>query len=357
MENSQEFKKTEQFAIEEEKRENQWQKEYGEKLPEVIKKMNRLLQEGTEESRGKLHDMFLDKSFFEHYKQTDDAAIMYVVMQIYEREQKSGITSGILEQGKDVEQLQKYMQNLKFMLYRVDFEIDAEVGEELLMFIKQHNVSTIVLETMMTTVAMRPLLLALKLEQLFEQNLMYKELFFIYNFINQRYPGNYRVLRKQAELYLRTGYKEEARECLGQIPDYSEELCLEQQEIFVLQEELWKLRYMQKNVCAGIAVMIKQRQISEAAWKVFLQNEPVQEAEYYLLLADAMLEEGMQKMAWETLLFADSVVAGNEMILCLLADLCVNKGEFSKAADFLKKIEKPSDMAGRFLTMCQEKIV
>lgn len=37
-----EFKKTEQFAIEEEQRENEWQKNYGEKMPEVIKEMNEL---------------------------------------------------------------------------------------------------------------------------------------------------------------------------------------------------------------------------------------------------------------------------------------------------------------------------
>lgn len=356
MKNNQEFKKTEQFAIEEEKREEQWQKEYGEKLPEVIEKMDRLLEKGTEESRRELHDMFLDKNFFEHYKQTDTVALMYVVMEIYEREQNSGITNGVLEQGKNVEQLLKYLQTLKFLLYRIDFTCDGQVEEEFLLCLKQYNTSTIILESMLTTVVMRPILLALKLEQLFERNLMYKELFFVYNFINQRYPGNYRVLRKMAELYLKVGYRREAEECLKLIPFYPEEICGEQEEVFILQEKLWKLRYMQKEVCLEIVAMIKQKQLSREAWKIFLENEPAQKAEYYLLLVDAMLNEEMQQIAWDTLITGERTLPGNEMILSLLAELCVERGEFHEAVGFLERIENPSDMVCRFLTMCKERI-
>lgn len=97
MQDDMEFKKTEKFALEEAQREEKWQKQYGTKLNDVVQIMNQLLQSATDQNWMGLHNMFLDKSFFEHYKQTDAVATMYVVMQIYEREWKDHYPSTILD--------------------------------------------------------------------------------------------------------------------------------------------------------------------------------------------------------------------------------------------------------------------
>ena len=139
MQDNTEFKKTEKFAVEEEQRENEWQEQYGSKINDVVREMNRLLQAATEQSRMELHDMFLDKSFFEHYKQTDAVATMYVVMQIYEREWKDHYPSTILDCGNTVEELMDYLQQMKFMLYRIDFSIDQLSEQEFITFLKKKS--------------------------------------------------------------------------------------------------------------------------------------------------------------------------------------------------------------------------
>ena len=348
------IKRTEQFAIEEGERERIWQLKYGEKLPKVVEEMNRLLKEGTKGSRWKLHNMLLDKSFFSHYKQTDVVAGMYVVMQIYEREVESGVTPNILEKGNTVEELLKYLEKLKFILYRVDFDIDKESEQELVSFLKQHNTSGVTIETMVTTVVMRPFQMALKMARIFEQNLMYKEMFTIQNFINQRWPGNYRMLQKQAELYKKTGHNEYSKECLMQIPDYPEEICGEQQQIFKMQEKLWRLRYKEKTVCKEIVQEIKEQRITEEAWKYYLQNEPVMEAEYYLTLADILLEANMEQLAWVTLCHGEQVTDGDEGILCIMADVCVKRGDVQQAVQCLERVRKPGKMTDSFLMVCQK---
>ncbi|MBU5474794.1 hypothetical protein [Roseburia sp. MSJ-14] len=357
MENREAFKKTEQFAIEEEARENRWQQEYGKKLPEVMAQIDQLLKEGTEEAKWKLHAMFLDKDFFDKYKQTDEMANMYVIMQIFERERNSGITPGILDSGRDAEQLRNYIQSIKFLLYRLDFEIDEQAGEKLIAYFQEQNTSTIVIETMLTTVVMRPFIVVRKLEQLFEQHHMLKELFMIYNFINDKYPGNKRILKKQAELYARTGHQELAQQCMEQIGDYPEGICGSRETVLSIQEKIWRLRYMEKEACTEIAREIKTVKLSPEGWKCFLENEPVFAPEYYLLLTNAMLNEELTEIAEITLLFANEKVSGNEMILSLLADMYINQGAFKEALEVLEQIQQPSDIILKLQQVCRERIV
>lgn len=253
MQDRTEFKKTETFAIEEEQRENEWQEQYGTKIGEVVSKMNTLLQIGTEQSRMELHNWFLDETFFEHYKQTDIVSTMYVVMQIYEKELAENYTPTILDDRNKVEMLMDYLQQMKFILYRVDFSIDQASDQELITFIKNNKTSIVTLETMMTTVAMRPMILMLKLEKIFEKNMMYRELFWSRNFLNERWSGNHRILAKLTELYDKTGHTEYALECMKQIPEPLRIMYQKKPECLELQEALWKFRYKDMDAAKDIS--------------------------------------------------------------------------------------------------------
>lgn len=347
---------TEQFAVEEEEKEKQWQKQYGEKMPVVVEHMNRLLEQGTKESRWKLYDMFQDKSFFEPYKQISTIAKMYVITYIYIKETEAGIEPCILDQGKDVAELLCYLDTLKFILYRIDFEIDQESKQELLKFMKEHNTSTVTLESLMVTVVMRPLRTSLVLEKLFKENHMYKELLVIQNFINKVWPGNYRVSVELAELYVRAGHPRNAGEYLRQIPHYPENICGKQQRIFEIQEKLWKLRYSEKEACTELLKEISEKEMTEEAWKYFLKNEPSQKVEYYLQLAEEMMGHGMNELAWNTLIYAECLFPGSEEILCLMAVLCVNNGNLEKAVDCLQQVKDPKDMTQKLMKICQKKM-
>lgn len=348
-------KRTEQFAEEAEAIEQIWQKKYGKNIPEIVKKMNLLLKERTKESRIKLHDLFLDKQFFENYKHTDIVAEMYIIMKIYEKELKDGIENGILEQGNTVEELRRYLQELKFILYRVDFDIDKESEDELLFFLKQHNTSMATLEIMSTTVVMRPIHMMLKLENIFKRKDMYREKFVIDNFINQRWPGNYRILYEQAEICKKVGREEYARECLLKIPVYSQEVWNETKRVYDIQEKMWRLKYKDETVCSELVSCIKEEKISSETWKCFLQNEPSFEADYYLLLANELYNEGVKDITWETLAYGEKISTGNEMILCFMAELCIDKGKWDEAIECLRKVKNPGEMTYRFLEVCEKK--
>lgn len=314
MQDRAEFKKTEMFAIEEEQRENDWQEQYGAKIGEVVHKMNVLLQMGTEQSRMKLHNWFLDKTFFEHYKQTDIVSTMYVVMQIYEKELAENYTPTILDDRNTVEMLMDYLQQMKFILYRVDFSIDQVSGQELIAFIKNNKTSLVTLETMMTTVAMRPMILALKLEKIFEKNMMYRELFWSRNFLNERWSGNHRILIKLAELYEKTGHTEYALECMKQIPELLRIMYQQKTECLELQEALWKFRYKEMDAAKDISDIMATNKFPAEMLESLLQSEQIENEEYYLILANQFLENKMIFYAIKILETGEKLVGKNEMI-------------------------------------------
>lgn len=314
MQDRTEFKKTETFAIEEEQRENEWQEQYGTKIGEVVSKMNTLLQIGTEQSRMELHNCFLNKTFFEHYKQTDIVSTMYVVMQIYEKELAENYTPTILDDRNTVEMLMDYLQQLKFILYRVDFSVDQVSDQELVTFIKNNKTSLVTLETMMTTVAMRPMILILKLEKIFEKNMMYRELFWSRNFLNERWSGNHRILVKLAELYDKTGHAEYALECMKQIPESLRIMYQQKPESLELQEALWKFRYKDMDAAKDISDIMATNKFPAEILESLLQSEQIENEEYYLILANQFLENKMIFYAIKILETGEKLVGKNEMI-------------------------------------------
>lgn len=315
-----EFKKTEQFAIEEEQRENEWQKNYGEKMPEVIKEMNELLCANTEESKWKLHDKFMDKSFFEHYKQTDEVAVIYVVMNIFEKERQANITDGILDQGRDYYKIREYIQRLKFLLMELDFDVASDAGEQLVRFIKEEKTSTITIETMMTTVVMRPLIVSMKLCHLFEKCGMLKEMLSICNFIDVRFPGNLYVIQKEYEIYSKCGMNEIASGYGKKVSYYLKNVNgdWDINESLAFQENMWLLRYMYEEVCQEIAKSVVQQKLSTDTWIKILKYEDIDKPEYYLLLTNGFLELTSIRYAIDTLEFAETRCKSNEIIQLFL---------------------------------------
>ena len=77
------YQNTELEALQLERKEQDWQKNYGSKTDDYIAKIDQLLAEGTNEKRMQIKEMFMNQEFFEHYKQVDLFAIIYIVMIIY----------------------------------------------------------------------------------------------------------------------------------------------------------------------------------------------------------------------------------------------------------------------------------
>lgn len=342
--------KTEEEALEEEKREDEWQETYGKKVNFYIDRMNQLLVEKTRESRLQLRNMFANQEFFGHYRQVDIFATMYVVMSIYELEEADGISDTILEQGSTVEELLDYMFQFKTILYRLDFEIGQETEKELLSFLKEHTVSTIQLGVMMTTSVIRTLSMALKLEKIFEAYHMEAYLFSMLCFIEEHWSGNYRILCKLSALCKKSVMNEVAEEYMRGVPVISENLGA-QEEVFAVQELLWKFTYKDTEA-EELCLFIKKNKVSDEVWQFLMKHTEILEKEYYLRIVEVMLEQQMIEKAEIVLNKVLEMNPGDELILCLLAEVYASRGEVEKAEEYLKLISTPGELTQKLWKFC-----
>ena len=343
-----EYKKTEQYAIEEEMREMEWQEQYISKLPELVAKINYLLGIGTEESIGEIESIFFpENGSFEPYKKTDVMAQMYVVMNIYQREKEAGITEHILAKGRTIEELQEYLQEIKFMLYRLDFEVDEQTESELVEFLKENKTTTIALELILVTNTIRLMNVVLKLENVFQRNGMLKEYYFILDFIDKRWPGNWRILYSQAQFYEMLGRRKDAQVCLKKIP-VEWQAVDDWEDILEIQQQFWKLNYQNAEVWGEIVRKCSELHISAEELRLFLDVEFIMGEEQYILLSEAFRSAGMLQHAMVCL--NDGVIKReeNEFLGCLLAELYVGESRYEEAINALEQIKNPGEMTWTF---------
>lgn len=273
---------TEQWAIQKELEEDQWQKEYGEKMPYYIDKMNALLANASEEAFLELKSMFLPGQIFEKYKQTDDFAFMFVIMNIYELESDEGIRETILTQGRTVAELIDYLSQLKMILYRLDFGIGEGTEQELLSFLQQHGTSAVTIKIMMNTSVMRLFNTAVKLQKIFEGACLPEYELCMLQYIEEYWKGNYRVQWRLYQYGKRSAVSE-----LEEIPKDEMNTALE------LLELMWKLYYKQPESEREIAYYLKRHKITNHLWRYLLEIGEKKQVSYYLLLVNALLEEGI----------------------------------------------------------------
>lgn len=236
-----EYQKTEKYAIEEAYAEACWQENYGSNVGTVIAEVDRLLAGGSADSRMQIYEMFSDEKFWHYYQKSGQLIKIKLILEIYKNEIDGGYSPTILDSGSSISEIVTYWQHLKFISYRLDFDVNASAGEEIIDFINSHQTSTVVLEAVMVSAAMRPVSLALKLERLFEKHSMFRYLLWIRSYINNKWSGNHRILYKLAEIYSLTGHNKLALESIAQIP---EELRLTYQQdvnMLELQEKLWRI--------------------------------------------------------------------------------------------------------------------
>lgn len=347
-------KETEEWALEEAEREKYWQETYGTQIPKQIERMNDLLRQKTEESRWQLHSMFLDKEYFDHYKQVDVFATMYVIMSIYETEQRMGIFPTILEQGETVEELERFFFQLKMMLFRLDFQVGEDIEQELLNFIEERHVSMTVLNLMLTTVAVRPLQLALRLEELFHVQGMEDEELNMLVFINDHWKENYRVIERIAQIAERRKSKQVYEQFMEQMPEGVDRLesGQEREKYMQLQELFWK-RVHKEEVREEIAQYLRENTLRDETFQYLLQTKELPEkADYYYLL-NASMEDGKDVFSKMLLLKLIDLGDRDEVIVCLLAQIYLREGDPQSAERYLKEYKVQGKNVERLLEACR----
>lgn len=348
------YQDTELEALQQEREEQDWQKIYGSKTDEYLAKIDRLLAEGTSERRMQIRAMFLDKEFFDHYKQVDLFAIMYVVMTIYELEDDAKIVPTILDQADTVEGLQDYIFQFKMILYRLDFEISSDTEEELLQFLKEHMVSPVQLSVMINTTVMRPLPVAIKLEEIFERHCLNNYLFFILDYIDKHWQGNYRIMSKMADICREAGRLEQAEEYQSKIPKIPGSYRAKEEMLFQIQQLLWKVMYQVTGAEKEIVLFLSNEKVSDDMWQFLIEHIDTSEKEYYLGIINCMLEYNFVEKTEITLRAALKIAPGDELILCLLSELAISRGEVERAEEYLALIVEPGEVTAKLQSLCKK---
>lgn len=351
MNNRKEDSGTEQKALREEKENMEWQREYGVKLPYIIDRMNQLLADGSMHAILELKSIFLNKDIFDNYKQVDVFANMYVIASIYEIEAEKGMQQTILNQGRTVDELLRYLFQLKMLFYRLDFGIGEDIEEEFLSFLRSHHTTTINIELMLTTSVIRPMVTALKLEKLFRKYSLKEFEFSILQFTERHWKGNYRVQERLLSDFRQMLDAEEAQNYKMNLEKVFESDA-DERVILELQELMWKLQYMESESEKEIARYLKEHTISDSLWSFSIERADVQQADYYLRITDALLEEKLQEKAKITLQHVKSIKPGDELVLCLLAELYMGEGRLTEAFHYLREVENPTDLTERLRNTC-----
>lgn len=345
------YKSTEQDALEEEAREQEWQNTWGKKANVYIQQIDALLAEGTRETRMQLVAMFSDRDFFEHYKQVDEFALMFVVLSIYELEDAAGMPETILDQAGTVAGLMDCMFQFRMILYRLDFAVGHETKEELLYFLHEHNVSSCWMKLMMTVCVMHPFSMALKLEKIFEDAAMAELRLSMLEFIEQYFPGSYRNIAKIAAVFREDG-REEEEKYLRMIPELPEELRGQKTMMFKLQELLWKARYQEKDASRQTVLFMRENMVSDIMWEFLMQHSEVTDKEYYLQIANILFEFEETQKAEILLRRSLAYAPGDELILCLLAEIAIRQNDAKTASAYLSQVTEPGELTENFQRIC-----
>lgn len=187
-----------------------WKKE----LPEYCERINHLLKE---KDRNGLSVLINNQEFQDKFKCVTNMAYMILAEQIYQEEVQEGITWTVLDGHESVEAVVDFIQEIRFGLWRLEFEMGEGAGEKLLAFLLQKRVSICLLKYIVHVAGMDKVGLLGRLAELFLDHDRIAMGFAMLKYADELQPGTEEILCTMAELCLRVGKKEEALHCLNQV--------------------------------------------------------------------------------------------------------------------------------------------
>lgn len=202
---------------EKEKKEKEWHEKYGEQEKVYIDFIEEKLLSGTKEARESLLQLFCDQNFIETYKSRNDLAYMIVIMQVYENEIKNGEIHTILDMGKSSQEIRSKYIDLKFILWRIEFEKDSMGKQLLLDYIQKNHATPDMIQQVINTSVFDKGETLIKLIDIFLEQNMLRYAFCMMEYLNELSPGNEEVLCMLAELCGCTGNIKRAGEYLDKI--------------------------------------------------------------------------------------------------------------------------------------------
>lgn len=187
-----------------------------EELPRYRRRINELLKEGDRES---LSELLASQEFYSKFETVTDMAYMMLASQIYQEETAAHAARTIFDGHNSIEEVVAFIQELKFGLWRLEFDMEENAGIWLSEWIRQNQISACLLKYAVHVAGMNKVILLERLGALFLEQNMLGMAFAMLKYADELLPGTEEILCTMADLCLQAGKKEEALHCLNQVKE------------------------------------------------------------------------------------------------------------------------------------------
>ena len=152
-------------------------------------------------------------------KLENHAAIMWIIVSIYQMETEEGIEEGIFSGISDMKSAEEYYLKVKFLMWRLEF-LDENAG--LSEVIDRHPISVPFLKYLVHTSSFDKANTAYKLAMLLKEKRRWGQAFAMLNYVNDLIPDEEIVFCEMADICMETGQYQMAGSCIEKIKKSSE---------------------------------------------------------------------------------------------------------------------------------------
>lgn len=151
----------------------------------------------------------------------NEAAIMNVILNIYDMEVQEGVERGILYDVHDMKSAVDWYLKVKFLMWRLEF-----LGEkkDISSYMQEDRISVPFLKYLIHTSSFHRIDTSYKLAMLLKELGKWGKAFAMLNYVNELMPDQEIVFCEMADICIQLGQLESAVQCLGNIKNPSEVL-------------------------------------------------------------------------------------------------------------------------------------
>ncbi len=140
--------KSEAYALERERQERIWHEQYDDSVASAIELFHRILS-GEEADRGKSLEKIVNvPNYTDIYASDGNMMFLYIIFHIYRQEREQG-SSCILDLASSLEEMLGLFQNVKYMIWRIEFCSELDMVSQLVNYISDVGFSTVAVKNML----------------------------------------------------------------------------------------------------------------------------------------------------------------------------------------------------------------
>ena len=195
----------------------EWYKLHEIEEKQYMKKIDMYLADGTITAKQAICNLVEQDGFIDNFKTRNNMSYIINAVNIYYRELDANEQSTIFDIAYSIDDIISLTNRIRFSVWELEYTEDEESAYLLCDLIQNNHISATMLLYILDAVAINKYLVSMKLSDGLKNKKMFKYQLHILLFIADRYRGDETALCELAQLYLKAGYSDLARNWLNQI--------------------------------------------------------------------------------------------------------------------------------------------